>query len=572
MLFTFFALSFPSGKERRYLVMGTKNKVCNNLQTDLSFLFSDFFNAFSSITTDSLFTGNADNTHVPVYKDYLQKGERLISLAKEKFRKQLSKITLSDAEEKIFQALPAETDTLRDIAGKIARTFTRPMLKAMETYHDEYAQKLLAEINGLSIRVTFEDIKTKEDEKYVRYAQYYFHKEKKDNLTYMKMTLMEEGYEPIIIYGAKEYSHPAAIKNFPHTGNVCIADLALACAFLIIYKQIFTTLAAIQEASESISDTLMATFMERIYEYEKIFVKTYINVWPQECSPLLKYLTLREIFSHPVHVSGIDKGQVHPFVRDLLEDAENNIIYTNHKDRRECESFLRTLHDAEHPQFQIGYGQNQLLFCYLLKKHIPYHMLLDSLSYGNHMLWYPMPSSKPYNKNRYYESMGMLLLSDLYRLIAKEKNAKQQMVAYYKDLERTYAKSYMLKKTISQKTKTAMEASLFNNYFGFVEFDADTDLEKVEEIAREFQALKETYLPLVDSSANAIRFRKLGQHKALGLYYPTIACLCVDIHSPSSLVHEYGHLIDYCYGNLSSQYAFAKIRDMYINNLYHQME
>jgi len=108
-----------------------------------------------------------------------------------------------------------------------------------------------------------------------------------------------------------------------------------------------------------------------------------------------------------------------------------------------------------------------------------------------------------------------------------------------------------------------MQRSHFNEYFGYVEYDEDVDLTKIKIIEEQFVAFKETYFPFINATQNAIRFRRLGNHKASGLYYPVVSCLCVDIHSPSSLIHEFGHLIDYCYGNLSTNEDFLPLAEDY---------
>ena len=64
------------------------------------------------------------------------------------------------------------------------------------------------------------------------------------------------------------------------------------------------------------------------------------------------------------------------------------------------------------------------------------------------------------------------------------------------------------------------------------------------------------------TKGNSIRFRKLGNHKAIGLYYPLIQCLCVDLRNTTSFIHELGHLIDHCMddgGQLSEQPAFFNV-------------
>jgi len=212
--------------------------------------------------------------------------------------------------------------------------------------------------------------------------------------------------------------------------------------------------------------------------------------------------------------------------------------------------------------------------CYLMRDDycFRYHNFIRNVTSDEHFWCLPV-GYRTQKSSRVVDTACMELFTALFRIIADEKYQIKQQEDYYRELEETtHAKSYQLKKTIPAKILTEMERSLFNEYFGFVEFDEQTDISKAQEIALEFTALKETYLKSIDSSENAIRFRKLGNHKAVGLYYPSVKCLCVDIHCPSSLVHEYGHLIDYSLGGLSSLSDFRKIKSMYVDYIYHKME
>ena len=130
-----------------------------------------------------------------------------------------------------------------------------------------------------------------------------------------------------------------------------------------------------------------------------------------------------------------------------------------------------------------------------------------------------------------------------------------------------YAKSYQTKKGIPEKTKKLMK-ELSEKLFGFVEIDEDCDLDKVTTVFAEIDAFCKKYLPDFSLNNAAIRFRKLGNHKAVGLYYPFWNCLCVDIRCPSSFVHELGHLIDHQKGEgrLSDKPAFDRIRRLYKKN------
>lgn len=133
----------------------------------------------------------------------------------------------------------------------------------------------------------------------------------------------------------------------------------------------------------------------------------------------------------------------------------------------------------------------------------------------------------------------------------------------YKESAAEYAKSYMNKAGLPQKTLQAMQTSLLNDFFGFVEYDEDVDLKKAGEVEKMFLAVKETYLKRFDASRNAIRFRKLGNHNAAGLYYPGVKCLCIDYRHPYCFIHEFGHLIDYECGNLSLERGFYRVKCLY---------
>lgn len=158
------------------------------------------------------------------------------------------------------------------------------------------------------------------------------------------------------------------------------------------------------------------------------------------------------------------------------------------------------------------------------------------------------------------------LLVGLFEIIANEYLEDAREEKYRKDLESDYAKSYMTKKNIPQKHLEAMENSNFNDYFGYVEFDEDTDLLKVDELSKEFRTLAK-YLNFSKDDEVSLRFRKLGNHKAEGLYYPYLKCLCVDVRAPHSMAHEYFHMLDYTKGKLSRSKKFQRVLHLYKKSL-----
>ncbi len=134
---------------------------------------------------------------------------------------------------------------------------------------------------------------------------------------------------------------------------------------------------------------------------------------------------------------------------------------------------------------------------------------------------------------------------------------------YRKQAEGEVARAYTTKRNIPQHILTEMKTSVFNKYFDFVEFDADIDKNSVNDIAEEFEKLNHRYFNDFKCKDTTFRIRKLGRHKAYGLYYIYLKTLVVDLRHPDSFVHEYFHAIDDNLGNLSQKFAFYKIVDRY---------
>lgn len=121
----------------------------------------------------------------------------------------------------------------------------------------------------------------------------------------------------------------------------------------------------------------------------------------------------------------------------------------------------------------------------------------------------------------------------------------KDMIEYNKRTSSEYAHSFETKKNIPLNIQKAMQESDFHNFFGgFVEFDELCDVKKIRVLEKEWRALAEKHFNATKFNNVSLRFRRLGNHKASGLYYPAFRCICVDINNPSSMVHEFGHMID----------------------------
>lgn len=131
-----------------------------------------------------------------------------------------------------------------------------------------------------------------------------------------------------------------------------------------------------------------------------------------------------------------------------------------------------------------------------------------------------------------------------------------------KEISREHAKSFQTKRNIPQKYVRAMSRSGFNKYFGYIEFDEECDLKLMEELYKEYEAFAKE-MDIGNYPEVSLRFRKLGNHKASGLYYYIMKCLCVDVRSPGSMVHEVGHMIDYHMNHISIKFSFQSVYDRY---------
>lgn len=154
---------------------------------------------------------------------------------------------------------------------------------------------------------------------------------------------------------------------------------------------------------------------------------------------------------------------------------------------------------------------------------------------------------------------------EIYRDISYENRHRSEIA-------RSIATAYITKKNIPRSVHSAMENTGFMDYFKFVEFDEEVDLASVRTIEKEFEILNHAYFAGKPFKEVTLRFRKLGKHRASGLYYPTLHTLCVDIRCPSSFIHEYFHMIDDQLGDLSLEVAFNQITALYREEFLRQME
>lgn len=150
---------------------------------------------------------------------------------------------------------------------------------------------------------------------------------------------------------------------------------------------------------------------------------------------------------------------------------------------------------------------------------------------------------------------------------------------YEKDIDKqTRAAAWQTKKNINKEVQKVMESTSLNRYFDFVEIDNDVDLKLFNQFEKEMERIH-AVLPKTGDKIPELRLRKLGNHKALGLYVPSKNTIAVDFRDRSdsiegvgiqSFVHEYGHALDYGINNgqlLSMEESFQPIVSRYRENL-----
>lgn len=157
------------------------------------------------------------------------------------------------------------------------------------------------------------------------------------------------------------------------------------------------------------------------------------------------------------------------------------------------------------------------------------------------------------------------LVAHFYNYMYELNKEEENEVKEERRISSDYATSYETKKNIPQKVLDEMENSKFLSHFGYVEYDELVDLDKVKIVEKEWEEVnKQIKFPIVKN--HSLRFRRLGKHKAAGLYFYNARAVCIDIRTPSSFIHEILHMIDYTTlpdATLSSLFNFRPIIERY---------
>lgn len=453
---------------------------------------------------------------------YLQREEKILSIAREKIKKLDAILKMSDLERKLYSISYKTSDGLHDILQKMSRIMRRYIedleinpgkIEDLKSLIDVPAEIEIVDSGAISCGI------------YQKLSKTYSGK-------LLKVTVKEAGYPDMAIYGSIQHSHNARYQNalFYET-EYAIADMGLLFSYMTVLKKVNETMINQQELVESKCRDIVSE------NTRWVFFSTLLEK---------KHIALEEFMKHPV----FEMERPDFFLEERLMQYFPHADFYYERKHRKNALYL----NKEQIEWLI---RDCFPYEYSMQYSASYHLLLEKSRTG---VFWPLPHK---NIISYYAQF----ITEVWKKVSEIQGSLERQLSGYKESRTQYARSYQTKKNIPQKILAAMAGSVLNRYFGYVEYDESVSLEKVAEIENEFIAFKETYFPEIDASENAIRFRKLGKQKAAGLYYPALQCLCVDINNPSSFIHEFGHLIDYTYENLSIQNKFLPIVSLYSDEL-----
>lgn len=167
-----------------------------------------------------------------------------------------------------------------------------------------------------------------------------------------------------------------------------------------------------------------------------------------------------------------------------------------------------------------------------------------------------------------YSADGISLCMQLFLLSHKISQREVRLIAEEKEFGISHAKSFETKANIPQQILRLMKDSSLNTRFGYVEYDETCDPESIDTVDAQILNFVENFFPEQDLKTVSVRFRRLGNHKAYGLYYPAYRCICVEISHPNSFVHEFGHMLDYLNGSISNRLvnqSFSELYERYVH-------
>lgn len=139
---------------------------------------------------------------------------------------------------------------------------------------------------------------------------------------------------------------------------------------------------------------------------------------------------------------------------------------------------------------------------------------------------------------------------------------------YVKEHSGKVATAWMDKKNPDEEHKNLMHSTSLLKTFKKVEIDNDVDPAEFADFEHAIHKVKAKLPSIPGGKEPELRIRKLGKHKATGVFFPHKNTICVDVKTSSSFIHEYGHYCDLVVkNNASLSSEFRDISQAYTHNL-----
>ena len=440
--------------------------------------------------------------------EYLKKGERLTTLAKERFGEMVKHLSFSEVEEKLFNIKLNSYDITSSLVPKIATTVVRPLLKALTTFDEnDDALKTLKSLVDYDIDIRRANL-VGELAYMDRCGATYRLRKKSDKL--LKFTLKEDGFRDLEIYGLWLNAHPKNYKNVLFKDYSLMGDIAEIIAWLICFTQ-FNRAVHNDELIPAIEKKLQDYSVKAQSLLKAVIVKdTHYGKWADDYEDIRTlYNNMEGYIGIPLQkrrqpsqaaieevckILGIDEGLV-------ARDVTNS--YENMKDRNSFE-----LSEKGHPLMYVLTSDLDLAFCTIdpvnwmrrVQKKLVYNRFLQPLErvekyeQQNNADYKPFswPEPKEINMGG-IQRLTLSIINKVLEVVFENYKEKVNTLNYLKE-NKSRAKVYQTKKNIPEKVIKMMQESVFNDYFGYVEFDETVDLDSIGLIADEFIAFKESFL------------------------------------------------------------------------------
>lgn len=135
---------------------------------------------------------------------------------------------------------------------------------------------------------------------------------------------------------------------------------------------------------------------------------------------------------------------------------------------------------------------------------------------------------------------------------------------YVKNSGKTNASVWETKKNPDKTHVALMQNSRMNNYFSGLEVDNDVDPKEFESFTQAYEEVMSKLPKVSPDRAPILKVRKLGRHRASGVYFPTKNVVAVDVNTSGSFVHEMMHHSDFAEkGTVSHTPEFRELTKEY---------